>query len=98
MILGRSVHPERPAPSAVGSHERPKTNPWTCRAVPFVANQERHHRRPIVGTVDGADHFGIVAENIGPVKIGGTPLALLLGNSNDDFLAGIPGDFKVNEI
>jgi hypothetical protein len=51
-----------------------------------------------LGTVGGADHFGIVAENVGAVKIGGTPLVLTLGNGNDDFLMGITGDFNVNEI
>jgi hypothetical protein len=51
-----------------------------------------------MGTVGGADHFGIVAENVGAVKIGGTPLVLNTGNGNDDLLVGITGDFKVNEI
>src|SRR5262245_14015880 len=51
-----------------------------------------------MGTVGGADHFGIVAESVGAVRIGGTPLVLNLGISNDDRLVGITGDFKVNEI
>ena len=51
-----------------------------------------------LGTVGGADFFGIVAENVGAVKIGGTPLVLTLGISNDDFFVGITGDFKVREV
>src|SRR5262245_4089826 len=51
-----------------------------------------------LGTVGGTDHYGIVAEHVGAVKIGGTPLNLSLGISNDDFLVGITGDLKVREI
>lgn len=51
-----------------------------------------------LGTVGGADHYGIVAENVGAVKIGGTPLVLALGAGNDDQFVGITGDFRVNEI
>jgi len=42
--------------------------------------------------------FGIVAESVGAVRIGGTPLPLTLGHVNDDFVIGIIADFKVNEI
>jgi hypothetical protein len=51
-----------------------------------------------LGTVGGTDSFGIVAENVGAVKIGGTPLLLALGNGNDDILVGVTNDFRVNEI
>lgn len=51
-----------------------------------------------LGTVGGADHFGIVAESVGAVRIGGTPLVLALANSTDDFFVGITGDLKVNEV
>jgi hypothetical protein len=52
----------------------------------------------VLGTVGGSTHFGFVAENVGAVKVGGTLLPLTAGNSNDDFLVGITGDFRVNEI
>jgi hypothetical protein len=53
----------------------------------------------VLGTVSGSDHFGIVAEQIGAVKIGGTPLALTAGIGNDDIPLGITGDFfRINEI
>jgi hypothetical protein len=51
-----------------------------------------------LGTIAGGDHFGIVAENVGVVKVGGTIQPTIAGNSNDDFAVGITGDFKVNEI
>ena len=51
-----------------------------------------------LGTVGGADHFGIVAQSIGIVKIGGTTIPTAVGFGNDDFFVGITGDFKVNEI
>ena len=51
-----------------------------------------------LGTLAGADFFGIVVERVGSVKIGGTPLTLTAGNGNDDFLVGITADFKVLEI
>src|SRR5262249_30194780 len=43
-------------------------------------------------------HFGIVAENIGAVRIGGTPLPLVPGNGNDEIVIGITNDFSVNEV
>jgi hypothetical protein len=52
----------------------------------------------VLGTVGGTDHFGIVAEQIGAVKIGGTPLALTAGIGNDDIPLGITGDFRIKEI
>jgi len=51
----------------------------------------------VMGTIGFADHFGIVAENIGAVRIGGTLLTLAAGKSNDDFLVGITSDLRVNE-
>ena len=52
----------------------------------------------VMGTIGFTDHFGIVAENIGAVRIGGTLLGLAVGKSNDDFLVGITGDLRVNEV
>lgn len=51
-----------------------------------------------LGTQGGADHFGMVAERVGALSIGGTIIPLSAGNSNDDYLVGITGDFKVNEV
>jgi hypothetical protein len=51
-----------------------------------------------IGSLGGADHFGIVAETIGTVRIGGTLLPTVVGNSNDDTSIGITGDFTLNEI
>ena len=54
-----------------------------------------------LGTVDNVsanDHYGIVAEEVGAVRIGGTPLVLRAGNGNDNFLIGITNDFSVREI
>lgn len=44
------------------------------------------------------DHYGIVAESVGAVKIGGTPLVLTTGDHNDAFALGITGDFRVREL
>jgi hypothetical protein len=52
----------------------------------------------VMGTIGFSEHFGIVAENVGAVRIGGTLLALNAGKSNDDLLVGITGDLRVNEI
>jgi len=45
-----------------------------------------------------AEHFGIVAQNIGSIKVGATQLPLLAGNSNDDFEISITGNLRVREI
>lgn len=50
------------------------------------------------GTSDGNDFFGIVAENVGTVKVGGHLYATNAGNGNDDFAIGASGDFKVCEV
>jgi hypothetical protein len=52
----------------------------------------------VLGTIGGADHYGIVAEVIGPVTVGGTLIPTTPGPSNDDFFVGITGDFAVNEV
>ena len=52
----------------------------------------------VMGTIGFTDHFGIVAENIGAVRIGGTLLGLAIGKSNDDLPVGITLDLRVNEI
>jgi hypothetical protein len=49
-----------------------------------------------VGTVAGSDFFGIVAENVGLVKVGGVTFPT--SANNDNFFVGIGGDFKVNEL
>jgi hypothetical protein len=51
-----------------------------------------------MGSLAGGDHFGIVAEIVGAVKIGGTLLGLTPGIDNDNFTIGITGDFNVDEI
>jgi hypothetical protein len=48
--------------------------------------------------LSGTDHFGIVAEQVGVIKIGGTLIPTTLGINNDDFFLGGSGDFKVHEI
>jgi hypothetical protein len=52
----------------------------------------------MMGTISISDHFGVVAENIGAVRIGGTLLGLAAGKSNDDFLVGLTSDLRVNEV
>jgi len=44
------------------------------------------------------DAYGVVAENVSAVKIGGTPLVLNANQSFDDFALGISGDFRVHEV
>ena len=51
-----------------------------------------------LGILGSTNSSGIVAEQVGAVKIGGTPLVLHAGNGNDDILIGITGNFRVNEI
>lgn len=51
-----------------------------------------------LGTVGGSDHFGIVAEIVGSLRVGPTAFVLANGKSNDDRLIGLSGDFRVNEI
>ena len=52
----------------------------------------------ILGIIGGTDHYGIIGENIGALKVGGTAMALAVGNSNDDYYCGLTNDLKVNEI
>jgi hypothetical protein len=52
----------------------------------------------VIGIFGGTDCFGVVAENVGVVKIGGTLVTLSPGNGNDDVVAGITGDFRINEL
>jgi hypothetical protein len=49
-------------------------------------------------TLNNSDFFGIEAENVGALKIGGTTIPLTAGHSNDNFFLGITGDFKVHEL
>jgi hypothetical protein len=49
--------------------------------------------------VSATDFFGIVAEVVGAVKVGGVTIPTTPGAGNDNFtFVGITGDFKVNEI
>ena len=52
----------------------------------------------ILGTVGGSDHYGIVAEVVRAVRIGGSPLTLVTGGPNDDFFVGTTGDVKIKEV
>jgi hypothetical protein len=52
----------------------------------------------VLGTLAGGDHFGFVAQTIGPVRIGGTAQPMTIGNGNDDLALGITGDLRVNEV
>jgi hypothetical protein len=51
-----------------------------------------------LGTPDGVRHFGVVAQSVGAVKIGGTPLVLHAGDTNDNLLVGITSNFRVREV
>jgi hypothetical protein len=48
------------------------------------------------GTLAGGDFYGIVAESVGLVKVGGATLPTTAGD--DEFLVGASGDFQVNEL
>jgi len=54
----------------------------------------------VAGTADNTDHFGIVAEQIGKVIVGGTKLSLTPGASNDTvgIALGTDSDFFVREV
>lgn len=53
----------------------------------------------VLGTpnsVSATDHFGIVAQRIGTLKVGGRSFALTAGL--DDFAVGLTGDLRVHEV
>ncbi|MBO0700529.1 MAG: hypothetical protein J2P46_19185, partial [Zavarzinella sp.] len=52
----------------------------------------------IVGTPNGGDHFGIVAEAVRAVSVAGDRLPLIPGPHNDDFPTGNTRDFTVREL
>jgi hypothetical protein len=52
----------------------------------------------VLGTAGGADHFGIVAEEVTAVSVGGVALALSAGPHNDDLAVGPTGDVAVREL
>ncbi|HJZ93151.1 MAG TPA: hypothetical protein VKE40_19900 [Gemmataceae bacterium] len=52
----------------------------------------------VIGTAGGTDHFGIVAENVGAVTIGGLRIPLNSSASKDDVSVGITGDVNVYEV
>jgi len=52
----------------------------------------------ILGTPGGSDHYGIVAQQIGSVKIGGSVIPLTNGASNDDVVLGSTFDVNLIEV
>jgi len=54
----------------------------------------------VVGTAGTGDHFGIVAEEIGKLKVGGTTQTLTPGAGNDTTPVALGGtdDVKVREV
>jgi hypothetical protein len=52
----------------------------------------------ILGTVAAGDHYGIVAEDVGSLRIGGTVIPLTAPRHTDDVSVGITGDFEVREV
>jgi hypothetical protein len=52
----------------------------------------------ILGTANGGDHFGFVAEVLGSLKIGGVNIPLLAGKSNDNAALGPFADFRAREV
>jgi hypothetical protein len=55
-------------------------------------------RGAATSSADGADHYGVMAEAVGAVKVGPTAVALKAGTSNDLVLVGGTDDFKVKEV
>jgi hypothetical protein len=51
-----------------------------------------------LGTPGGLDFYGFVAEQVGAVRIGGTPLKLTTGAHNDNLFATATGDVIVHEV
>jgi hypothetical protein len=51
-----------------------------------------------VGIYGGFDHYGIVAQEVGCVKIGNVKLPLKSGPDNDVIPIGITGDFDEREV
>jgi len=52
----------------------------------------------VLGTLGGTDHYGIVAETVGSITVGGTVIPVTTGNNNDEFYLGMTGDFAVDEV
>jgi hypothetical protein len=52
----------------------------------------------MLGTIGGTDSFGIVAQTVGAMAIGGVALALHTGNGNDLLGVGITNDLAVEEV
>ena len=51
-----------------------------------------------LGTIGGTDHYGIVAERILSLSIGGNKIPLTPGAHNDNRALGITGDLTIHEI
>jgi hypothetical protein len=52
----------------------------------------------VAGTAAAGDHFGIVAEVVGAVTVGGKRVPLRPGPHNDDVPLGSTGDFSLREL
>lgn len=52
----------------------------------------------ILGTIGGSDSYGIVAETIGSIKIGGTAIPLLNSAVKDNIPFGLSNDFRILEL
>jgi hypothetical protein len=51
-----------------------------------------------LGTTAAGDHFGVVAEIIGRLSVGGGVFPTTAGTGTDDFAVGVTGDFRVTEV
>lgn len=52
----------------------------------------------ILGSLAGGDHFGIVAEVVGAVKVGDFSITLAKTDIPDDFSVGATSDFRIKEV
>jgi hypothetical protein len=51
-----------------------------------------------LGSFGGTDRFGVVAEDIGKIKVGGATYTLAAGTDTTGLLLGPTGDFRVREV
>jgi hypothetical protein len=52
----------------------------------------------VIGTLDAADNFGFVAQQIDKVKFGGRTISLTAGPSNDNILLPFTDDVHILEV
>ena len=64
----------------------------------FLEDRQSDHWRPRRWARSAARIISASSLRTSAPRIGGTPLVLALGNSNDNHLVGITGDFTVREI